>query len=135
MKKTKLAVFALLLVVFSACKKSDQALQITLTPSATSTIIGQAISVTLGGNANVSNWTVTPSSTATKTYGLTTSKINYFTFSQAGVYTVSVRARSIAYDSTAHQSLDSCWNHGGGTRGACKQGVDTASVAVTVTGK
>ena len=59
-------------------------------------------------------------------------KINYFTFSTAGQYTIGVRTRDIAYDSTRHQSLDSCWRNGGGDRGGCKRGVDSASVTVTV---
>ena len=133
MKKTKLFVVAFVFLGFSACQKPNDASQITLTPSTTLTTIGQTISVSLSANANVSNWTVTPSSTATKAYGLTTSKVNYFTFSQAGVYSISVRARNIAYDSTLNQSLDSCWNHGGGARGGCTKGVDSASVAITVT--
>ena len=131
-----LALSALCTLGFYACQKStDAASQISLVPSATPTIVGQTVSVALSTTANASNWTVSPSSTATKTYGLTTSKVNYFTFSQPGVYTVSVRARSVAYDSTLHQSLDSCWNHGGGPRGACTKGVDTASVAITVVSK
>ncbi len=134
MKRTKLILATLVLFGFSACKKADQASQITLTPSATSTSIGQPISVTLSANANVSNWTVTPSSIATQTYGLTTSTVNNFSFSQAGVYTISVRARKISNDSTT-QSLSAAWNTGGGTRGTCTPGVDTAAVAVTVTGK
>lgn len=129
--------FSVLLTVgFYACQKSSDAVsQISLTPSATQATVGQTVSVALATTANASNWTVSPSATATKTYGLTTSKVNYFTFSQPGVYTVSVRARNVAYDSTLHQSLDSCWNHGGGPRGGCTKGVDTASVAITVVSK
>lgn len=132
MKKTKRAIVGLALFAFAACQKSNDASQISLTPSTTTASIGQTVSVTLSSKANASNWTVSPSATATQTFGLTTSKVNYFTFNEPGVYTVSVRARSIAYDSTAHQSLDSCWNHGGGARGACTKGIDTASVAITV---
>lgn len=135
MKKTMLTLSAMVTMAFFACQKSADDSQITLTPSVTQVATGEQVSVTLSANANASNWTVSPASTATKAYGLTTSKINYFTFSQPGVYTVSVRARNIAYDSTKNQSLDSCWNHGGWSRGGCKQGVDTASVAITVTGK
>lgn len=135
MKKTTLAFSALLTLAFFACKKSDDSTsQISLTPSATTVTVGQQVSVTLAADVNASNWTVTPSATATKTYGLTTSKVNYFTFSQAGVYTVSVRARNISYDSTA-QSLTNAWNRNGGASGGCTKGVDTASVAITVAGK
>lgn len=134
MKKANRIAAALLLLGFFSCQKSnDVATPIALTPSATQVAVGQQLSVTVSANANAVNWSVTPSSSATKTYSLTTSKVNYFTFSQAGTYTISVRTKNIAYDSTS-QSLDSCWN-AGGSRGSCTQGVDTASVAVTVTGK
>lgn len=133
--KKLLAFHAMTMITFFACQKSNDASSIVLTPSATQVATGQQMSVSLSASANASNWTVSPSSTATKMYGLTTSKVNYFTFSQPGVYTISVRARSIAYDSTLHQSLDSCWNRGGGSRGGCTKGVDTASIAITVTGK
>lgn len=135
MNRTKRALCVFAIIGFFACNKSNDASQISLTPSTTQAVVGQTVSVALTSPANASNWTVTPSSTATKAYSLTTSKVNYFTFSQAGTYTVSVRARSIAYDSTAHQSLDSCWNHGGGGRGGCTKGVDTASVSITVAAK
>ena len=135
MKRTKQVLAALLLTGLAvACNKSNEASQISLTPSTTQASIGQSVSVTLSANANVSNWTVTPASSANKTYGLTTSKVNYFTFSQAGTYTVSVRARKIAYDSTS-QSLNAAWNKGGGSAGGCTQGVDTASVSIAVSGK
>ena len=135
MKRLSLCLTALSAIIFFACQKSNDSSQIALTPSASQVSVGEQLSVTLSAKANASNWTVTPSYSATKTYGLTTSKVNYFSFSQPGIYTISVRARSVAYDSTKNQSLDSCWNHGGGSRGGCTQGVDTASVAITVTGK
>ena len=134
MKRMKQIAIALMLFGFAACKKSNDISQISLTSSATQTTVGQAVSVTLSASANASNWTVTPSSTATKTYGLTTSKVNYFTFSQPGTYTVSVRARSIAYDS-ASQSLTNAWNTSGASKGSCTKGIDTASVSIVVTGK
>jgi hypothetical protein len=134
MKKTKRAFVALIVFALSACQKSNDASQISLTPSTTQATVGQTVSVTLAANANASNWTVTPSSSVTKTYSLTTSKVNNFTFSQPGVYTVSVRARNISYDSTS-QSLANAWNRGGGAQGSCTKGIDTASVAITVTGK
>jgi hypothetical protein len=135
MKKMTLAFSALLTTAFFSCQKNnDSASQISLTPSATQTTVGQTVSVALSANANASNWTVTPASAVTKTYSLTTSKVNYFTFSQPGVYTVSVRARNISYDSTA-QSLSTAWAHGGGASGGCTKGVDTASVAITVLSK
>lgn len=104
MKKTMLPLSAFAMMIFFACKKSNDASQITLTPSATQVVTGQQMSVSITSDANVSNWTVTPSSTVAKTYVLTTSKVNYFTFSQPGVYTVSVATRKLAYDST-RQSL------------------------------
>ena len=135
MKRTKQVLCVLTVVGFFACNKLDTASQISLTPSATTAKVGETVSVTLTSTANASSWTVSPAATATKTYDITTSKVNYFTFSQAGTYTVAVRARNVAYDSTLHQSLDSCWNHGGGSRGSCTPGVDTASVNIIVTGK
>ena len=133
MKKAMPVFLAFASVTFFACQKSDNS-QISLTPSASQVAVGQQVSVSLSANANVSNWTVSPAATATKTYGLTTSKINSFTFSAPGVYTISVRARNVAYDSTT-QSLSAAWANGGGTKGGCTKGVDTASVAITVTSK
>lgn len=134
MKKAIFCFSALLTLSFYACKKAATDAQITLTPSATEVAVGQQVSVSLAGNVNASNWTVTPSSTATKTYGLTTSTVNYFTFSSPGTYTVSVRAKKVNYDSTS-QSLTAVWNTSGASKGSCTPGVDTASVAITVTGK
>ena len=127
MNKTILSLAALVTLGFFACTKSD-------TASATEVVVGQQVSVSIASTANASNWTVTPAATATQAYALTTSKTNYFTFSAPGVYTVSVRARSVAFDST-RQSLTNAWNAGGGSQGSCTKGIDTASVAITVTGK
>src|SRR5689334_17570787 len=77
MKKFSLTMTALSALFFFACKKSNDASQISLTPSATQVLVGEQLSVTLSAKANVSSWTVTPSYSATKTYGLTTSKVNY----------------------------------------------------------
>ena len=134
MKKAIFCLSSLLALGFYACKKAASDSQITLTPSATQVAVGQQLSVSLAANANASNWTVNPSSTATKTYGLTTSTVNYFTFSAPGTYTISVRAKKVDYDST-RQSLTAAWNTSGASKGSCTPGVDTASVAITVTGK
>src|ERR1700694_2042742 len=107
MKKTSVIMALVFVLGHSSCKKNNDASQITLTPSTTQATLGQTVAVTLSASANASRWNVTPAS-ATQTYSLTTSKGNYFTFSQAGVYTVSVNAKTIAYDSTKNQSLDSC---------------------------
>jgi plastocyanin len=131
MRQTKQAIIALLLFGFSACKKDNETSQITLTPSVTHASVGESVSITLNANANASNWTVTPASEATLTYALTTNKVNTVTFNAAGVYTISVRARNIAYDST-RQSLTNAWKTGGGSQGRCSKGIDTASVAITV---
>ena len=131
MKKSILVFAILITAVLFACNKSDIS-QISLTASTTEATVGQTVSVVLTANANASNWTVTPSSSVTQLYGLTTSKINYFTFSQTGTYIISVKARNVAYDSTLHQSLDSCWKNGGGTRGRCTEGIDTASLTISV---
>ena len=132
MKKAIFSLSALLTLGFYACKKAASDSQITLTPSSTQVAVGQQVSVALSAKANASSWAVSPSSTATKTYGITTSTVNYFTFSAPGTYTVSVRTKSVSYDSTS-QSLATVWN--AATRGNCTPGVNTASVAITVTGK
>ena len=134
MKKTIFALTVLLTFTFFACKKNSDSSQISLTPSTTQVIVGQQVSVNLSATQNASNWTVTPSATVTKTYGLTTSKVNYFTFSQAGTYFISVRARNVNYDSTK-QSLASAWNTSGAATGTCTKGIDTASLSITVLSK
>jgi uncharacterized secreted protein with C-terminal beta-propeller domain len=134
MKKSVLIFAAVMTIILFACQKSENASQVSLTPSATEVTVGEQMSVTVSTSANVSNWTVTPSTAVAKTYGLTTSKVNYFTFSEPGTYTIGVQAKSIAYDST-RQSLQSCWNQTGAGRSRCTPGVDSASVKVVVTGK
>lgn len=132
MKKTMLILSATAALTFFACKKASNASQISLTPSATQVVVGQQTSVSVATDATLSNWTVTPSSNVTKAYSVTTSKVNYFTFNAAGVYTVSVATKKVAYDSTK-QSISAAWN--AGSRSSCTPGVDTASVAITVTAK
>lgn len=130
MKKSAITASALLLVAIAACKKSaEDASSISLSASTTQTTTGQTVAVTVSSSLNASRWAVSPS-TATAAYTVTTKKTNYFTFSQPGVYTVSVSAKAVNYDSTAHQSLDSCWNHT--ARRACVKGVDSASLKITV---
>ncbi len=133
MKRTVIALSAFFAVSLYACQKNnDAASQISLTASTTQAKVGETVSVSLASSANASSWSVTPASTATKTYDLTTSKVNYFTFSEAGTYTVSVRTKKLNFDSTSGQSLNAAWSK---AQGACTKGVDTASVAITVTGK
>ena len=131
MKRITLINAVFFVVTLLSCSKANQD-QVTLTPSTTVASVGQTISVTLSANANASSWTVTPSAAAAKQFAITTQKINYFTFSSPGQYLIGVRTRDIAFDSTRHQSLDSCWRNGGGERGGCKRGLDSASVSVTV---
>jgi hypothetical protein len=130
MKKT-VFIPALFLLSLVACKKTNDSApsQISLTPSTTTATVGETVSVTLSSNANASKWTVTPA-TATKAYAVTTSKVNYFTFNEPGVYTVAVSSRAIAFDSTGNQSLDSSWNHT--HHGSCVNGVDSTSVNINV---
>jgi hypothetical protein len=132
--KRKTWIFPVLCALsLAACQKSnDTATETTLTASATQVNAGQTVSVQVSTSRNASSWTVTPSASVSKTYAITTSKINYFTFNSAGTYTIGVRVRNIDYDSTHHQSLDSCWHHGGGDGGGCKHGVDSASVSIKV---
>ena len=124
----------LLLVTMLSCNKSNDSTQISLTPSASSVAVGETLTVDLNTNANASSWTVSPSSTAKQTYGLTTSKVNYFTFSQAGTYTISVTTRKVSYNSNT-QSLNTAWNEAGNPGGGCTHGVDSTSVKVNVTTK
>jgi hypothetical protein len=132
MKKTHLLSAVLFALGFAACKKAaDTASDISLTPSTTEATVGQTVAVTLTSSANASKWTVTPAS-AKAVYSITTSKVNYYTFTQPGLYTVAVSARTITYDSTANQNLDSCWLHSG-KRGACVAGVDSASTQISIT--
>ena len=120
---------ALVTLSMLACNKSaDSTSQISLTASTEQATIGETVAVTLSTAANVSRWTVQPS-TATTTKTLTTSKTNYITFKQAGTYTVSVSAKSIAYDSTK-QTLENAWNSAKGT--ACVKGIDSTSLKINV---
>lgn len=119
----------LMFSILSCNKSSDSASQISLTASTEQATIGQTIAVTLSSSANVSRWTVQPS-TAAKAFTITTSKTNYFTFNQAGTYTIGVSAKALAYDSTAHQSLDSCWNSA--KTKSCVKGIDSTSINITV---
>lgn len=131
MKRNVFALSFLLAVGFYACQKNNSdASRISLTPSATQATVGQTVSVSLSANASASSWTVSPSSTATKTYGLTTGKVNYFTFSQAGTYTVSVRTKNLSGDTASLAANRNATRDAG-----CTKGVDTASVAITVSGK
>jgi hypothetical protein len=131
MKKATTIYTLMIILTFVSCTKANQD-QVTLSPSTTVASVGETISVTASSNTNAVSWSVTPSATASKQLGITTQKINYFTFSKAGEYSIGVRAREIAYDPARNQSLDSCWRSGGGDRGGCKRGVDSASVTVTV---
>ena len=117
-----------------SCNKSNDGTQISLTPSSSQVAVGETLTVNLNTNANASSWTVSPSSTAKQTYGVTTSKVNYFTFSQAGTYSISVTARNVSYISNS-QSLTAAWNEAGSPRGGCTHGIDSTSVKVTVTTK
>jgi hypothetical protein len=133
MKRKKWLLPFLCGISLAACQKSnDNATQTTLTASTTQASVGQTVTVQLNSSRNASSWTVTPSVSVAKTYSITTSKTNYFTFNSAGTYTIGVRVRDIDYDSTHHQDLDSCWHHGGGDAGGCRHGVDSASVSIKV---
>jgi hypothetical protein len=129
--KTKLIALCSVAVVIVACQKTGNSASTSLTASTTTAAVGQTVTVSLASTQNASSWTVTPSAGVTKAYSVTTKNVNYFTFSQPGTYTVGVRTRSIAYDST-DQSLDSSWHHGGGDAGSCHSGVDSASVVISV---
>lgn len=120
-------------LLVTACSKSSNGLSsVYLTPSAATVTAGETVAVTLISNTNASQWTVSPSLNSKATYGITTSKVNYFTFTKSGVYTIAVNTRNVVYDSTSNQSLDSCWLHSSKT-GGCIKGIDSASAKITVT--
>lgn len=130
MKKAMVFFATVLMVTLFSCKKDSQS-SISLTASASTLSVGQPLTVTLNSTANTSKWTVSPTTNATQAYSVTTNKANYFTFSAAGTYTISVKVRDIVCDTT-RQSLESAWNLGGRSgRPGCDG--DTASVSVTVT--
>lgn len=148
MKKTVIAAFAAACVV-AACQKQDSS-SISLSASATTVAPGQVVSVTANtSSANALSWSANPAATASGTYSITTEKTNYYTFSATGTYTIGVRARHLELDSVhhcdhldsiGHHVEDSAWNHHigelwherGHDRGGCRNGVDSASVTITV---
>lgn len=108
--------FTACVLALLSCKKSNDASQVSLTPSVTQATVGQTVSVTLSSNTNSNNWSVSPATHASLSYGTTTSKVNYVTFSAPGSYTVSVKT-------------------GEGRTGGCTHGIDSASVTITVVDK
>lgn len=108
MKKVSAIYAVMFFFTLISCNKANQEL-VTLPPAKTLASVGETISVTVSSNTNAVSFTVSPAAAVNKQYGITTQKINYFSFSTPGLCTIGVRARSIAYDSTRHQSLDSCW--------------------------
>lgn len=135
MKKLNLASSAIVIVsivCMFACNKASNVSPISLTASTTQATVGQPVTVTLSSNANASQWTVSPS-TVSKSSFITTSKVNSLTFQRSGAYTVSVSTKTLAYDATANQSLDSCWNHTA-RKGSCVKGTDSTSLVINVKG-
>ena len=140
--KTKMILAAAVAVLgFAACQKAnDSNGNTSLTASTTTAVVGQTVTVTLSSDKAASSWTVTPAADVTQSYSVTTGRVNYFTFSQPGTYRVGVRTRDIPFDSLHHHPgdspwrpyLDSCWHHGGGDHGGCKNGQDSASVSIKV---
>jgi hypothetical protein len=148
----KKALFTLLIpaaVLFACNKSNSDSSSISLAASATQVAVGQTVSVTASTNVNTLSWSATPAATATATYGVTTEKTNYFSFSQPGTYVIGVRARGLDLDSVhvcnhndsiGHHLPDSLWNHHidsmwhirGHDRGECKKGQDSASVVIQV---
>lgn len=148
MKKTAFALLTASVLLY-ACNKSDSADTITLTASTTEATVGQTVSVTASTASNAIAWSVNPSATATQTYGVTTEKTNYYTFSQPGDYVVGVRARNLQLDSLHHcnpadsighhisdsiwnHHIDSMWHHRGHHLGGCRKGQDSASIVIKV---
>ena len=105
MKKTTWLAGILSVCVFAACKKAaTDSVQTSLTASTTQATVGQTVSVSLSSARTAASWTVNPSAAVIKTYDISTSKVNYFTFSQAGTYRIGVRTRDIEYDSVHSQA-------------------------------
>src|SRR2546421_12569473 len=131
MIKTKWLTFLSAGLLLLACNKTNDSSQVSLSASTTQATIGQTVSVTVSTAKNASNWTVTPSLGVSKTYALTTAKVNYITFNQPGLYTVAVTVKNLNYDST-RQSLASCWQQAGNQGSGCGRPTDTASVKINV---
>jgi hypothetical protein len=120
-------------LIFSSCSKTNTSADgITITASATTVVVGQTVALQVNTGSNAVNWSVTPSATAVMQYTITDKKTNTVSFTQPGTYTLGVRARNINYDPFKHQDLDSCWHSGGGDRGNCRHGIDSASVSIEV---
>jgi len=149
MKKTLFSLLIPAAVLFACNKSNSNTSSISLAASTTTAAVGQTISVTASTNVNTLSWSATPAATAAATYGVTTEKTNYFTFSQPGNYVIGVRARGLDLDSVhicnhadsiGHHLPDSLWNHHidsmwhvrGHDRGQCKNGEDSASVVIQV---
>jgi hypothetical protein len=131
-----------------SCSKNNTADDITLTASTTQAAVGQQISVTASTTANGLKWSVNPASNAAQTYGTTTEKVNYYTFSQAGDYVISVRASRLHLDSLHHcnhadsshhyadstwnHHIDSIWHHDGHGREKGRKGNDSSSITIKV---
>jgi streptogramin lyase len=109
MKKTVFLLTSFAAFAFTACKKSADA-STSLVASTTQAVIGQAVAVTLNSSGSQSTWSVTPTANVVKTYTVTTAKVNTFTFSEAGTYTIGVKVSG----------------------SGCAKGQDTASVQVVV---
>ncbi len=135
--------------ILSACQKSSSLNSVSLSASTTTASVGQTVVVTASTTENSIDWSVTPATGSVQTYDVTTEKINYYTFTQAGVYTVGVRVRHLDLDSvhtcnhadsTGHHLQDSVWNHhidslwhGRGLHhGDCHLGQDSASITIKV---
>jgi hypothetical protein len=153
MRKLSLVAAGVVVTALSitACQKSatDSAGTTSLTASATTVSVGQRVTVSANTSGNVVSWTVTPPTATSQVYSISTEKTNYFSFSQPGEYRIGVRARSMGLDSVhhcdhsdsiGHHVPDSIWNHHvdslyhqhGFHHGGCHDGVDSASIIISV---
>ena len=150
MKKMIFSLVAATGLLYACNKSATNANAVSLSASTTEAVVGQTVTVTATTGTNSLSWSVNPASTAAKAYDVTTEKTNYITFSQPGTYTVGVRARHLDLDSVhhcnhadstgVHHVQDSLWNHHidslwvghGFHHGDCKNGVDSASLRITV---
>jgi hypothetical protein len=115
--KKNLIVGVLFTILGAACQKSNQAENIVLTASSTSVVVGENVQLNVTTSANLVRWTFDPSLNVRKDYEVSTLKTNTVSFSQPGVYTISVRGRRLDLGSHVedsmwhHHGADSVWHH------------------------
>ena len=120
MKKIPLIIAALAITVVS-CQKMPTSQSVSLNASSKIVSPGETVAVTAQvAGANTLNWTVSPTTSVSSVYAITTETTNYLTFNEPGIYTVAVNTRNLPLDSIhlcnhfdhdGHHVPDSLWNH------------------------